>query len=348
MAEDHFLVPGRALKPPPSRKGRSVRPTGIWECAAFLEVRPKRQYGTETHELDPSNRDQPGVFGKEGHTWIDDETKDSMQQEANVTLWDCTVETKDKWSQQFLKWRHRRRGRFSPAYQVELVISVWDNRNFTEAKKQQLEDEGVEDEFTLAWNIVTGTVLEHEYKEKAESRDLQIDVSQDMTSERWVTFWAEFQQKSTRVKGGMTHQLTKKALLQHFYYYGTQRPQDKLWERIERRLHEDEAAYAPYSYVEMFAWICGQLVKRDQAQESCGQILGVVKSDQTPILRELNRDVKGQRSLGDKYKNRSTNRDNRDYHRNRNSRHGKDDKRHTSENKSRKEFRRSSDSRTRD
>ena len=93
LTEDHFLVPGGALKPPPSRKGRSVRTTGIWECAAFLEVRPERQYGTETHELDPSKRDEPGVFGKEGHTWIDDETKDSMQQEAKVPHWDCTVET---------------------------------------------------------------------------------------------------------------------------------------------------------------------------------------------------------------------------------------------------------------
>ena len=51
FTEDHFLVPGRALKPPTSRKG-------IWECAAFLEVRPERQYGTETHELDPSKRDE--------------------------------------------------------------------------------------------------------------------------------------------------------------------------------------------------------------------------------------------------------------------------------------------------
>ena len=348
FTEDHFLVPGRALKPPPSRKGRSVRPTGIWECAAFLEVRPERQYGTETHELDPSKRDEPGVFGKEGHTWIDDETKDSMQQEAKVPHWDCTVETKDKWSKQFLKWRHRRRGRFSPAYQVELLISVLDNKNFREAKEQQLEDEGVEDDFELAWNIVTGTVLPHEYKGKAEFRDLQIDVSQDMTSERWVTFWAEFQQKGAKVKGGMTHQSAKEALLQHFYYYRAKRPQDKLWERMERRLHEDEAAYAPYSYVEMFAWICGQLVNRDQAQESRRQILGAVKSDQTQVVRELNRDVTRRRSSEDKYKNRSTNRDNRDYHRSRDNRHGKDDKRHSSADKSRKEFRRSSDSRSRD
>ena len=184
FTEDHFLVPGGALRPPPSRKGRSVRPTGIWECAAFLEVRPERQYGTETHELDPSKQDEPGVFGKEGHTWIDDETKNSMQQEAKVPHWDCTVETNDKWSKHFLKWRHRRRGRFSPAYQVDLFISVLDNKNFREAKEQQLQDEGVEDDFELAWNIVTGTVLPHEYRGKAEFQDLQIDVSQDMTSER--------------------------------------------------------------------------------------------------------------------------------------------------------------------
>ena len=46
-------------------------------------------------------------------------------------------------------------------------------------------------------------------------------------------------------------------------------------------LHEDEAAHAPYSYVEMFALICGQLVNRDQAQESRRQILGAVNSDKT-------------------------------------------------------------------
>ena len=131
-----------------------------------------------------------------------------------------------------------------------------------------------------------------------------------MTSERWVTFWAELQQKGAKVKGGMTHQLAKEALLQHFYYYRAKRPQDKLWERMERRLHEDEAAYAPHSYVEMLAWICGQLVNRAQARESRRQILGAVKSDQTQILREVNCDVRRRRSSEDKYKNRSTNRDN--------------------------------------
>ena len=70
-------------------------------------------------------------------------------------------------------------------------------------------------------------------------------MSQDMISERWVTFWAEFQQKGAKVGGGMTHQLAKEALLQHFYYYRAKCPQDKLWERMERPLHEDEAAYAP-------------------------------------------------------------------------------------------------------
>ena len=146
----------------------------------------------------------------------------------------------------------------------------------------------------------------------------------------------------------MTHQLAKEALPQHFYYYRAKRPQDKLWERMERQLHEDEAAYAPYSYVEMFALICGQLVNSDQAQESRRHILGAVESDQTKIVRELNRDVTRRRSSEDKYKNRSTNQDNRDYQPNRDNRHGKDDKRHSSADKSRKEFRRLSDSRLRD
>ena len=291
--EDHFLVAGRALKPPPSTKSPSVRPSGIWECAAFLEVRPGSQYGTETHELDPSKQDEPGVFGKGGHTWIDHETKDSMQQDAKVPHWNCNVQTTDKWSKQFLKWQHCRCGRFSPAYQVELLISVLNNKNFREAKEQQLEDEGVGDDFELAWTIVTGTVLSVEYKRKAEFRDLQIDVSQEVTSERWVTFWTEFQQKKANVKGGLTHQFAKEALLQHFYYYRTQRPQDKLWQKTE--LHEDDAAYAPYFYVEMFAWICGQLVTRDQAQESRRQILGAVNSDKTYIIRELKRQVKRRR-----------------------------------------------------
>ena len=73
-----------------------------------------------------------------------------------------------------------------------------------------------------------------------------------------------------------------------------------------------------------------------------------MKSDQTQIVRELNRNVTRRRSSEDKYKNRSKNRDNRDYHRNRDNRHGKNDKRHSSADKSRKEFRRSSDSRSRD
>ena len=88
----------------------------------------------------------------------------------------------------------------------------------------------------------------------------------------------------------------------------------------------------------MFAWICRQLVNRDPAQESRRQIYGAVKSDQTQIVWELNRDVTRRRSLEDKYKNRSTNQDNRDYHRNRDNRHGKDDKRHSGADKSRKEF----------
>ena len=48
-----------------------------------------------------------------------------------------------------------------------------------------------------------------------------------------------------------------------------------------------------------FPWICGQLVNRDQAQESRRQILGAVKSDQTQIVRELNRDVTRLQQLED-------------------------------------------------
>ena len=135
-----------------------------------------------------------------------------------------------------------------------------------------------------------------------------------MTSERWVTFWVEFQQKGAKPKGGMTHQVAQEALLQHFYYYCTQYSQDKSWERIERRLHVDEAAHATYSFVGMSTLICGQLVNRDQARVSRQRILVAVNSDKTQIVRGLNRDIKRQRSSEDKYKNRSTNSDNRDYH----------------------------------
>ena len=92
-----------------------------------------------------------------------------MQQEAKVPHWDCTVETEDKCSKHFLKWRHRRRGRFSPAYQVALLVSVLDNKNFRKAKEQQLEYDCVDDHLELVWNIQTGTVLPHEYKGRQNS-----------------------------------------------------------------------------------------------------------------------------------------------------------------------------------
>ena len=97
FTKDKFLVPGRALQPPVSRKGRTIRPTGIWECAAFLEVRPERQYGTETHALDQEKRDEPGMFGKDANSWIDDCTKGNMQNDGKVPHWDCEPDTKEKW-----------------------------------------------------------------------------------------------------------------------------------------------------------------------------------------------------------------------------------------------------------
>ena len=67
-------------------------------------------------------------------------------------------------------------------------MSVLDDKNFKEAKESQLEDEGVEDDFAAAWQIVTGSVLPHEYKAKAEFKGLVIDTSKDMTAEAWVVF----------------------------------------------------------------------------------------------------------------------------------------------------------------
>ena len=84
-----------------------------------------------------------------------------------------------------------------------------------EAKESQLEDEGVEDAFSAAWQIVTGSVLPHEYKVNAEFKELVIDTSKDMTAEAWVVFWADFQWHGAKVKGGMTHQLLTEHLMEH-------------------------------------------------------------------------------------------------------------------------------------
>ena len=86
---------------------------------------------------------------------------------------------------------------------------------------------------------MTGSVLPHEYKAKAEFKGLVIDTSKDMTAEAWVVFWADFQRHGAKVKGGMTHQLAKEHLMEHTYHFREQRPKDKLWERMEHRMDED-------------------------------------------------------------------------------------------------------------
>ena len=188
FTEDEFLVPGRALQPPASRKGRTIRPTGIWECAAFLEVRPERQYGTETHALDPEKRNEPGMFGKDAKSWIDGRTKGNIQNDGKVPHWDCEPDTKEKWMKAFLQWEHRRKGCFTPESQVEVLMSVLDDKTFKEAKESQLEDEGVEDDFAAAGQIVTGSLLPHEYKAKTEFKGLVIDTFKDMKAEARVVF----------------------------------------------------------------------------------------------------------------------------------------------------------------
>ena len=123
------------------------------------------------------------MFGKDGNSWIDDRTKGNMKNDGKVPHWDCEPDTKEKWMKDFLRWRHRRKGRFSPESQFELLMSVLNDKNFKKAKESQLEDEGVEDKLAAAWQIVTGSVLPHEYKAKAEFKGLVIDTSKDMTAE---------------------------------------------------------------------------------------------------------------------------------------------------------------------
>ena len=41
----------------------------------------------------------------------------------------------------------------------------------------------------------------------------------------------------------MTH------LMEQIYHYRDQRPKGELSERMERRMHEDEAAYCPFAYI---------------------------------------------------------------------------------------------------
>ena len=49
-----------------------------------------------------------------------------------------------------VRWRHRRKGRFGPDSPAELLMSVLDAKNFKEVKEGQLEDDGVEDNFSAA------------------------------------------------------------------------------------------------------------------------------------------------------------------------------------------------------
>ena len=118
----------------------------------------------------------------------------------------------------FLLWRHRRKGRFSPESQVVVLTSVSDDKNFKEAKERKHEDEGVEDDFAAAWQIVTGSLLPHEYNAKAKFKGLVIETSKDMRAEAWVVFWADFQRHGAKVRGGMTHQLSKEHLMEHIYH----------------------------------------------------------------------------------------------------------------------------------
>ena len=208
------------------------------------------------------------MFGKDASSWIDDRTKGSMQNDENVSHWDCKPDTKEKWMKDFLRWRHRQKGRLSPESQVEVLPSVLDDKNFKEANESQLEDEEVEDDFGAASQIVTGSVLPHEYKPRAEFKGFVIDTSKDMTAEVWVIFWADFQRHGAKIKGGRTQKLAKEHLMEHIYHYDEQRPKEKLLERMQREMNEDEEAYCPFSYIELFAWICGQLVICNHAKES--------------------------------------------------------------------------------
>ena len=74
--------------------------------------------------------------------------------------------------------------------------------------------------------------------------------------------------------------------MEYIYHYREQHPKDKLWERMECWMNEDEAAYCPFSYFELFAWICGQLVICDHANESQRHIMGVVHTKSVKAIED--------------------------------------------------------------
>ena len=69
------------------------------------------------------------MFGKDANSWIDDRTKGNMQNDGNVPHWDSEPANRKKWLNDFLPWRHRRKRRFSNEPQVDVLMSVLDEKN---------------------------------------------------------------------------------------------------------------------------------------------------------------------------------------------------------------------------
>ena len=169
--------------------------------------------------MDPEERGETALFGKDANSSIDDRSKGKVQKDEYVPHWNCEPDTTEKWMKDFLRWGHRRKGRLGPKSQVEVLMSVMDDKNFKKAKESQPEDEGLQDDFAAAWRIVTCPVLPHEYKAEVEWKALVIHTSKDMTAEAWVVCWAHFQRQGFKVKGRMIHQVATEHLMEHIYHY---------------------------------------------------------------------------------------------------------------------------------
>ena len=93
-----------------------------------------------------------------------------------------------------------------------------------------------------------------------------------MTAEAWTKCWSDLNYYGLKVTGGMTHQAAKESLTELFYHYRERGPGHDLWKRMDRKLNEDETSFVAFSYIELFAWICGQLLVRDHADQNRAHI----------------------------------------------------------------------------
>ena len=84
--------------------------------------------------------------------------------------------------------------------------------------------------------------------------------------------------------------------------YRMTHPEDKTWERVERRLYEEEAAYTQFSYLELTVWVMPQLVSTEKAVEHKEQLLKGITFEKQHVRSMQHRpaDRRGGRSPGNR------------------------------------------------